>query len=360
MLAGRASVRRPVMADRKPRQKKPRAGAKIRAVADKEPKAAPRAEPPAPAPRRRRAHQPPEAKVIAILSRKRSLYSTSRLVEAIKQRGHRPAVLDTLKCNLILGPGGPRMLYRGVEIKNASVVIPRIGASITTYGLAVVSHLDLMGVPVVNNAVPIARSRDKLRCLQFLSRYGLDVPRTVMAHDRSNVAKLVEEVGGLPAIIKLIRGTQGVGVMIASTLAEVQSILETFWDLGQEIVLQEFIAESKGRDVRALVVGNQVVGAMRRKAKKGEFRSNIHRGGEGKPIELPKAYEEAAVRACEIIGLQIAGVDMLESKTGPKIMEINSSPGFEGLEAATGKDIAGMIIDHALVCAGRPPPAPAF
>lgn len=345
------------MAARKPTQKKP--GPRSR-PAPRPPPAAP-----APEPARAPARAPTRApeggkKLIAILSRKRSLYSTSRLVEAIKRRGHRPAVLDTLKCNLILGPGGPRMVYRGVEIRNLSVVIPRIGASITTYGLAVVSHLDLMGVPVVNNAVPISRSRDKLRCLQYLSRYGLDVPRTVMAHDRSNVPKLVEEVGGLPAIIKLIRGTQGVGVMIASTLAEVQSILETFWDLGQEIVLQEFIRESKGRDVRALVVGDRVVGAMRRRAKKGEFRSNIHRGGEGTPIELPRAYEEAAVKACGIIGLQIAGVDMLESKAGPKIMEINSSPGFEGLEAATGKDIAGMIIDHAIVCADKRPVVPVF
>jgi len=350
------------MAERKPRQKKP-AVEKPRPSPTKE-KPAPsytKEAPPRDAPQQRQDKTPADQpKRVAILSRKRSLYSTSRLMEAVRQRGHKPVVLDTLKCNLILGPGGPRMVYRGVEIRDVDVVIPRIGASITPYGLAVVSHLELMGIPVVNNAVPIARSRDKLRCLQYLSRYGLDVPRTVMAHDRSDVAKLVAEVGGLPAIIKLLRGTQGVGVMIASTLDEVQSILDTFWDLGQEIVLQEFIRESKGRDVRALVVGSRVVGAMRRRAKKGEFRSNIHRGGEGRPIELPRAYEEAAVKACEIIGLQIAGVDMLESKTGPKIMEINSSPGFEGLEGATGKDIAGMIIDHAVVCSDEPPRVPAF
>ncbi len=291
-------------------------------------------------------------KTVAILSRKRSLYSTSRLVEAIKQRGHRAIVFDTLKCNMVLAKDAPRMVYRGVEIRGIDVAIPRIGASITGYGLAVVNHLDMMGVPVLNNSVPIARSRDKLRCLQLCSRFGLDIPRTVMARDRTDVPKLVEEVGGLPAIVKLIRGTQGVGVMLAHTLTEVQGILDTFWDLGQEIVLQEFIRESKGRDVRALVVGDRVVGAMRRQAKKkGEFRSNIHRGGEGIPIALTPEYERAAVKAAQVVGLEVAGVDMLESETGPKIMEVNSSPGFEGLEAATGKDIAGMIIDHAIAFA---------
>jgi len=253
---------------------------------------------------------------------------------------------------MILARGQPRMLYRGVEIRGVDVVIPRIGASITAYGLAVVNHFDMMGVPVINNSVPIARSRDKLRCLQLLSRFDIDIPRTVMAHDRSNVTRLVDEVGGLPVIIKLIRGTQGVGVMIASTLPEVQTIVDTFWDLGQEIVLQEFVAESKGKDVRALVVGDRVVGAMRRQARKeGEFRSNIHRGGEGQAIRLPPAYIEAAVKAASIIGLGIAGVDMLEGNEGPRLMEINSSPGFEGLEAATQQDIAGEMVDYALAFA---------
>jgi ribosomal protein S6--L-glutamate ligase len=293
----------------------------------------------------------PARKLVAILSRKRSLYSTTRLVEACKQRGHRPIVLDTLRCNMVLARGAPRMTYRGVEVRGVDVVIPRIGASITGYGLAVVNHFDMMGVPVVNNSVPIARSRDKLRCLQLLARFGLDIPRTVMAHDRSDVDRLVEEVGGLPAIIKLSRGTQGVGVMIASTLAEVRSILDTFWDLGQEIVLQEFIQESRGRDVRALVVGDRVVGAMRRQAKRGEFRSNLHRGGEGKAVKLSSEYVQAAVRAAQIIGLEVAGVDILESNQGPKIMEVNSSPGLEGVERATHRDIAGAVIEHAVAYA---------
>jgi ribosomal protein S6--L-glutamate ligase len=322
-----------------PRKAKPK---KARAPAQP---AAPATPPERPARRRTK-------KTVVLLSRKRSLYSTRRLVEAIKQRGHRPLVLDTLRCSMILSKGHPRMMYRGVEIRGVDVVIPRIGASITGYGLAVVTHFDMMGVPVVNAAPSISRSRDKLRCLQYLSRAGLDIPRTVMAHDRSNVPKLVEEVGGLPLIIKLIRGTQGVGVMIAHTLPEVQTIVDTFWDLGQEIVLQEFVAESKGKDVRALVVGERVVGAMRRQAKKeGEFRSNIHRGGEGQPIQLLPSYVEAALTAARIIGLGIAGVDMLEGHEGPRLMEINSSPGFEGLEAATGQDIAGEMIDYALTFA---------
>lgn len=290
-------------------------------------------------------------KLIAILSRKRSLYSTRRLVEAIKQRGHRAIVLDTLRCNLILPRGTPRMIYRGVEIRGLDVVIPRIGASITAYGLSVVNHLDMMGIPVVNNSVPIARSRDKLRCLQLLSKFGVDIPRTVMAHDRSDIPRLVEEVGGLPAIMKLLRGTQGVGVMLASTMSELESSLNTFWELGHEIFLQEFVRESKGRDVRALVVGDRVVGAMRRKAKKGEFRSNLHRGGQGIPFDLPPPYVDVAIKAARIIGLEIAGVDMLESATGPKIMEVNSSPGFQGLEEATQRDIAGMMVEHAVAFA---------
>ncbi len=294
---------------------------------------------------------PVDAKVVAILSRKRSLYSTRRLVEAVKARHHRPLVLDTLRCNLILSRGEPRMTYRGVALRNVHVVIPRIGASITGYGLAVVSQFDMMGVAVLNGAAPIARSRDKLRCLQLLARFGLDIPRTVMARDRSNVPRLLADVGGLPAIVKLVRGTQGVGVMLASTLPELEGILATFSDLGQDIVLQEFIAESRGRDVRAMVVGDRVVAAMRRRAKRGEFRSNLHRGGRGKAAKLPPSYLEAAVTAARLVGLEVAGVDMLETREGPKVLEVNSSPGFEGLERATGVDIAGAIVDHALAVA---------
>ncbi len=285
---------------------------------------------------------------VAILSRKRSLYSTTRLLEAVKKAGHRAKLLDTLHCNLLLGSDGPQLIYRGKDVEKLSVAIPRIGASITGYGLAVVNHLGAMGVPVVNSAHAISRSRDKLRCLQLLSAEAIAIPRTAMAHRGASVEKLVEQVGGLPAIIKLLRGTQGVGVMIATTMEEAVTLITTFRDLGQEILIQEFIAESKGRDVRALVVGDRVVGAMRRRARKGEFRSNLHRGGEGKPIKISEDYARVAVKAAKTIGLEIAGVDMLEASDGPKVMELNSSPGFEGLEHATGKDIAGAMIRHAL------------
>lgn len=290
---------------------------------------------------------------LAILSRKRSLYSTSRLVEAATAAGARPLVMDTLRCTMVVVPGASKLLYRGAEVHNLTAVVPRIGASITSYGIAVVNHLETMGVPVLNTSRAISRSRDKLRCLQLLAQADLDVPRTVMATRGAATARLVEEVGGLPCIIKLLRGTQGVGVMIANTHAEAQTILQTFWGLGQDVCLQEFVAESKGKDVRALVVGDQVVGAMRRKARKGEFRSNIHRGGEGKPIRLERAYIETAVTAARLIGLEICGVDMLEGSDGPKVMELNSSPGFEGLEQATKADIAGAMIRHALDFAQR-------
>ena len=285
---------------------------------------------------------------VVILSRNRKLYSTRRLVEAIKARGHEAKVLDTLRCNLVLARDAPRVFYRGEEVRGVGVVIPRIGASITGYGLSVVNQFDMMGVPTLNNSVPIARARDKLRALQLLSRFGIDIPRTVMCRYRDEVPLAVEQVGGLPCIMKLLRGTQGVGVLIANTMSEVEGMLDTLWTLGQEILLQELIAESRGKDVRALVIGDRVVAAMRRTAREGEFRSNIHRGGEGQVIELPPDYATAAVKAAQVIGLEVAGVDMLESRAGPKIMEVNSSPGFEGLESVTGLDIAGLYVDHAV------------
>ncbi|PZR08094.1 MAG: 30S ribosomal protein S6--L-glutamate ligase [Archangium gephyra] len=285
---------------------------------------------------------------LCILSRKKSLYSTQRLVEAAKQQGARALVMDTLRCAMVVSPGGNQLLYRGVEVKGLEAAIPRIGASITTYGMAVVTHLETMGVPVVNPAQSIAKSRDKLRCLQLLAFEGIDVPRTIMANEHANVKRLLHGVNGLPCIIKLLRGTQGVGVMLADTLQEAETIVQTFWGLGQDVCIQEFVKESRGRDVRVLVVGDEVIGAMRRQARGGEFRSNIHRGGEGKSIRLPREYQEVAVRAARAVGLSVCGVDMLEGKDGPKVMELNSSPGFEGLEKATKKDIAGAIVRHAL------------
>jgi len=289
----------------------------------------------------------PPRPALAILSRKKSLYSTRRLLEAAKARGFRPRVLDVLRCDLAVEPAHARLYHRGNEVRGLAVAIPRIGASVTGVGLSVVRHLEAMGVPLVNGASAIARSRDKLAALQHLAAAGVRIPRTVLARGRGDVRALLEQVGGLPAILKLIQGTQGVGVMIAHSTAEVESILATLWDLGQEILLQEFIAESRGRDIRALVIGERVVGAMRREARRGEFRSNLHRGGFGTALPLPGDYAEAAVRAARLVGLDVAGVDLLESKAGPTVVEVNSSPGFEGLERATGLDVAGEIVAYA-------------
>jgi ribosomal protein S6--L-glutamate ligase len=291
--------------------------------------------------------------LLAVLSRKKTLYSTRRLVESARARRLRTRVLDVLACNLVLERGRPRVFLAGEELRDVAVAVPRIGASVTAVGLAVVRQLEAQGVPVVNGAAGIANSRDKLRALQLLAAAGVDMPRTVLARGGGDIKELVAHVGGLPAILKLIQGTQGVGVMIAHSEAEVESILSTLWDLGQEILLQEFIAESRGRDVRALVVGDRVVGAMRREARSGEFRSNLHRGGEGSPLDPSPEYARAAVRAARVLGLDVAGVDLLEAEAGPKVMEVNSSPGFEGLERATGLDIAGAIVDHAVRLTGR-------
>jgi ribosomal protein S6--L-glutamate ligase len=292
---------------------------------------------------------------MAILSRKKTLYSTRRLCEAARAQGFKPRVLDVLHCNLVLEAGHPRIFHKGDEVKGLAVALPRIGASVTAHGLSVVRQLEAQGVPVLNGSAAIGRSRDKLRALQLLAGAGVDIPRTALARGGGDMGVLVEQVGGLPAILKLIQGTQGVGVMIAHSKAEVESILSTMWNLGQEILLQEFIAESRGRDIRALVVGDRVVGAMRREAKSGEFRSNLHRGGAGTPVALPPDVAALALRAAQVIGLEVAGVDLLEAKGGPKVMEVNSSPGFEGLERATGLDIAGAIVARAaqLATGGR-------
>lgn len=295
--------------------------------------------------------------VIGILSRRPSLYSTRRLVQSASRRGHRALVLNPLRCNLSLSRGAPAIFYRGLEgmLPLPDVVLPRIGASITDHGLAVVNQFDRMRVPLVNNAEPIARSRDKLRSLQLLAAAGIDIPRTVMARDPSQIHRALEMVGGPPAIIKVLKGTQGIGVILAETEQVAQTIVETFASLAMNILVQEFIEESEGRDIRALVVGGRVVTAMRRQARLGEFRSNVHRGATGVAAELSEGYQRAALRATEVMGLQVAGVDLLESSAGPKVIEINSSPGFEGLERCTDADIAGAIVDYAIGLARRRP-----
>lgn len=290
---------------------------------------------------------------LLVLSRNPKLYSTRRLLQAAEGRGHALDVVDTLACTIVVETGRPLVIADGRELDGYDVVIPRIGASITSYGLAVVGQFERMGIPVANGADAIQSSRDKLKALQLLAAAGIAVPRTVMARKDADVKDAVRRVGGLPAIVKLTQGTQGIGVMIAHSMAEIGSILDTMWDLGQEIILQEFVAESKGRDVRVLVVGGEAVGAMRRTARKGEFRSNLHRGGEGERIVLKPGYADCAVRAAHVLGLEVAGVDLLEAEGGPLVMEVNSSPGFEGLEAATKVDVAGLVVEHAARLAAR-------
>ena len=282
-----------------------------------------------------------------VLSRNASLYSTSRIVLAARARGHEVNVIDPLEFQIVVSRGRPSLLAGGAAVSRYDIVIPRIGASITNYGLAVVRQFDLMGVPVLNGAVSIARSRDKLRALQLLTRRNIDVPTTVCARSPAGVEAALGLVGGCPAIVKLQQGTQGIGTMIAETPQAVHSLLETFWAMGQDIVLQEYVRESKGRDIRAIVVGGRVVASMRRVAKPGEFRSNLHRGGKGDRIALPQGYRKVAIHAAKAMGLEVAGVDMLEGKSGPKILEINSSPGLEGIERASGIDVAGAIVQHA-------------
>jgi ribosomal protein S6--L-glutamate ligase len=284
---------------------------------------------------------------LLVLSRNATLYSTSRLVLAARARGHEVTVADPLDFHIVVSRGRPAMFLGHSPVPHADLVIPRIGASITNYGLAVVRQFDLMGVPVLNNAIAIARSRDKLRAMQLLTKKDIDVPRTVCARTPESVDVALSFIGGTPAIVKLQQGAQGIGTMIAETPQAVTSLLETLWAMGQDIILQEYIAESKGRDYRAIVVGGRVVATMRRQAKKGEFRSNLHRGGAGVRVKMDKRYSQAAVASVKVMGLEVAGVDMLEGRDGPKILEINSSPGLEGIERTSGVDVAGAIILHA-------------
>ncbi len=284
---------------------------------------------------------------ILILSRKATIYSTRRLTEAAKARGHEVTIVDPLEISLVVSRGRPSLYLRGAEVSGFDLVIPRIGASVTNYGLAVVRQFDMMGVPVLNTALAIARSRDKLRAMQLLTRKDLDLPTTVCTKTSAHIDAALALVGGPPAIVKLHQGTQGIGVMLCETRQAVESTLEAFWTLGQDIILQEFVAESRGRDIRAIVVGGRVVAAMRRRAQKGEFRSNLHRGAEAEALtDIDPRYARAAVEACKVMALEVAGVDMLETRSGPRILEINSSPGLEGIEKSTTVDVAMAVIRH--------------
>ena len=283
---------------------------------------------------------------IAILSRDSKLYSTSRIVEAGQQRGHEMVVVDHSKCDIIIERRKPQVFYKGEELNDFDAIIPRIGASITFYGTAVVRQFEMMKVFSTTESQALVRSRDKLRTLQILSRAGLGLPKTGFTNYSKDVDQLIHQVGGAPCVIKLLEGTQGVGVVLAETQKAAESVLEAFNGLQARVIVQEFIKEAGGADIRAFVVDGVVVGAMKRQAKEGEFRSNLHRGGSASIIELSEEEEETAIKAAKILGLGVAGVDLLQSNSGPMIMEVNSSPGLEGIEFATKKDIAGEIIKY--------------
>ena len=281
---------------------------------------------------------------IAILSRNPSLYSTSRLVEACKERDHDVDVLNTLKCYMDIAAHRPSVHYRGKELDSYDAVIPRIGASVTFYGAAVLRQFEMMGAYSLNESVAITRSRDKLRSLQIMSRAGIGLPLTGFANSPDDTKDLIKLVGGAPLVVKLLEGTQGKGVVLAETHKAAESLIDAFRNLDANFLVQEFIKEAGGADIRCLVVGSKVVAVMKRQAKEGEFRSNLHRGGTASLIRLTPEERSTAVRAAKKMGLNVAGVDLLRSNHGPVVLEVNSSPGLQGIETATGKDVAGLII----------------
>jgi ribosomal protein S6--L-glutamate ligase len=283
---------------------------------------------------------------IAILSRNKNLHSVRRLLQEAKKQKVQCDVINPLECQLVVDGKQSRILVGGNELPPYDAILPRIGASITEYGLAVVKHFETLGIYPVNSSWAIAESRNKMRCLQVLTQAGLLVPPTVLSRSRKGLEPAVRAVKGLPVILKVLQGTQGVGVMLLHTPIALGSVLDTLRGLDQDVIIQQFLAEAAGRDYRAFVVGNRVVAAMMRTAPEGEFRSNIHRGGEGRLVKLSKDFEKAAVRAAQVLGLEIAGVDLMDSSSGPMILEVNSSPGFEGIERATGLNIARTIVRH--------------
>jgi len=283
---------------------------------------------------------------IGILSRKAELYSTRRLVEAGEQRGHDMHVINHLLCYMNITSNRPSIHYKGEKLEGFDAIIPRIGASITFYGTAVVRQFEMLGVYSVNESVAISRSRDKLRSFQLLARKGIGLPVTGFAHSTRFSDDLINIVGGAPLIVKLLEGTQGIGVVLAETNKAAQSVIEAFRGLKANILVQEFIKEAEASDIRCFVVGEKVVASMMRKGAKDEFRSNIHRGGKGVLIKITPEERSTAIRSAKIMGLNLAGVDLLRSNHGPVVMEVNSSPGLEGIEKATGKDVAGMVIEY--------------
>jgi ribosomal protein S6--L-glutamate ligase len=281
---------------------------------------------------------------IAILSRGRNLYSTKRLYEAAKERGHDPKVIDYLRCYMNITSHKPQVIFSGSAIEDVSAVIPRIGASNTFYGAAVVRQFEMMGIYTLNRSQAISRSRDKLRSMQILAKKGIGLPVTGCAHSTKDIKGLVQIAGGAPLVVKLLEGTQGIGVVLCETQKAAESVIEAFRGLEANIIVQEFIGEAKGSDIRCLVVGDKVVASMKRTAKEGEFRSNIHRGGTTETVKITPDERSSAVRAAQSMGLNVAGVDILRSNHGPVVLEVNSSPGLRGIETTTGVDVAGAII----------------
>jgi ribosomal protein S6--L-glutamate ligase len=281
---------------------------------------------------------------IGILSRNSRLYSTRRLVEAAMERGHKVHVLDVLRCYMNISSHRPTIHYKGRELTGFDAVIPRIGASVTAYGTAVLRQFEMLGVYPLNESVAISRARDKLRALQLLSRRGIGLPVTGFAHQPDDITDLIDMVGGAPLVIKLLQGTQGIGVMLADTRQSAENMIESFLGMKASVLVQQYIREANGADIRCFVVGNRVVASMQRQAGDGEFRSNLHRGGTASVVRITPAERATAVRAATTIGLNVAGVDILRSDQGPMVLEVNSSPGLGGIERATGKDIADKII----------------
>lgn len=282
---------------------------------------------------------------IGILSRRKELYSTRRLVEACEKRGHEAVVIDHLKCNLIMEQGNPTVYFNGQALNDIDAIVPRVGTSVTFYGSAVVRQFEMMKKITCVSSQGLLRSRDKLRSMQILSRHGLGLPRTVFTNYSRDTKTIIDSVGGPPLIIKLLEGTQGLGVVLAENEKAAKSVIEAFHGLKARIIVQEFVKEAAGVDIRAFVVGGKVVGAMKRQAEEGEFRSNLHRGGKSSVVRLKREEKEAAIKAAKALGLNVAGVDMLQSGRGPLIIEVNSSPGLQGIERATGKDIASSVVE---------------
>jgi len=283
---------------------------------------------------------------IAVLSRGSKNYSTKRLVEAGRERGHEMVIINHANCNVDIERNKPGIIYKGKEVESIDAIIPRIGASITSYGSAVVRQFEMMRVYTPVSSLALVRSRDKLRSLQLLARSGVGIPKTVFARQADDTDSLLEIVGGAPVVIKLLEGTHGIGVVLAETRKAARSVIEAFYGLGANILIQEFIEEAHAADIRVIVVGDRVVGAMMRKGDGEDFRSNLHRGGTSLPVELTKKETNIAIKAARTLGLPIAGVDIIRSKRGPLVLEVNSSPGLGGIEAQTKEDIAGEIIDY--------------